>query len=169
MFLDFIDIDKIRRAILYTLLLVVLYILQNACLSYIRPLGVTAMIVPAAIVTISMFEGSIWGAVFGLISGFFGDLCFSENLILFTVLFTGIGLFAGLMADHVVDKSFLAFLFLDILVLLVVAACQMIQPWIGGGGLWPTGKIALLQVLWSLPFTIPIYFIGRELAFRNFG
>ena len=119
--------------------------------------------------TISIFEGSIWGAVFGLIFGFFGDLCLSENLILFTVLFPAIGLFSGLMAEHVVDKSFLAFLFLDILVLLIVAICQMIQPWIGGGGLWPTGKIALLQVLWSLPFTIPVYFIGRELALRNFG
>ncbi|MGI6013578.1 MAG: hypothetical protein ACOX7K_04755 [Oscillospiraceae bacterium] len=169
MFLDFIDIDKIRRAILYLLLLVVLYTLQNSYLSHIRPFGVTALIVPAAIITISMFEGGIWGAVFGLISGFFGDLYYSENLILFTLLFTAIGILAGLMADHVVDKSFLAFLFLDILVLFVITFCQMIQPWIGGGGFVPTGKIALLQVLWSLPFTIPIYFIGRELAARNFG
>lgn len=169
MFLDIIDIDKIRRAILYTLLLAVLYILQDACLSHIHPFGVKALFVPAAIVTISMFEGSIWGAVFGLISGFFGDLCFSENLILFTILFLVIGLFSGLMAEHVVDKSFLAFLFLDLLVLLAVSVCQMIPLWIAGSSLWPIGKIALLQILWSLPFTMPIYFIGRGLAFRNFG
>ena len=169
MFLDFIDIDKIRRAILYLFLLFVLYILQNSYLSHIRPLGVTAMIVPAAVVAIGMFENGIWGAAFGLISGFFGDQCYSENLILFTILFTCIGIFSGLMADHVVDKSFLAFLFLDILVLLVVTFGQMIQPWIDGGGFLQTGKIALLQVLWSLPFTIPIYFVGRELAARNFG
>ena len=169
MFLDFLNIDKVRRAILYAFLLAALYLFQNYYLSHLRPFGVAAIIAPAAVVVISMFEGGIGGAAFGLIAGFLGDLGYSENLVLFTVLFPVLGLASGLMADHVVDKSFLAFLFLDILMLLFISFCQMLGPWIDSGSFGPVCKIALLQVLWSLPFTLPVYFIGRELALRNFG
>lgn len=169
MFLDFLNIDKIRRAILYAFLLAALYLFQDNFLSSLRPLGVAAMIAPAAVIVISVFEGGIWGAAFGLIAGLLGDLGCSENLVLFTVLFPVLGLASGLMADHVVDKSFLAFLFLDAAALLLIAFCQMLAPWIDGGSFGAVLKIALLQTLWSLPFTLPVYFIGRELAFRDFG
>ena len=169
MFLDFLNIDKIRRAVLYAILLAALYLLQNYVLASLRPLGVAAMLLPAAVIAISMFEGGIWGAAFGLLAGLLGDLGYSENLILFTVLFPVLGLASGLMADHVVDKSFFAFLFLNAAALLFIAFCQMLAPWIDGGSFGAVFKIALLQVLWSLPFTLPVYFIGRELAFCDFG
>ena len=169
MFFDLLNIDKIRRAILYAFLLAALYIFQTFYLAQFRPFGVAAIIAPAAIVVISMFEGGIWGAAFGLIAGFFGDLGYSENLVLFTVLFPVLGLTAGLMADHVVNKSFLAFLFLDILMLVTLSFVQMFNPLIDGGSFDAVFQIALLQILWSVPFTLPVYFIGRELALHNFG
>ena len=85
MLLDLIDLSKLRRAIVYALLLAGLFILQNLILSRITVLGVHALIVPAAVVAIGLFEDGLWGGMVGLAAGYFSDMA-TQNVALFTVL-----------------------------------------------------------------------------------
>ena len=71
---DLIDLKKIRRALLYIACLVVMLYIQETLLSRISPLGVRAMPVPAFIAAIGLFEGGLWGGLFGVLAGLMCDM-----------------------------------------------------------------------------------------------
>ncbi len=165
MLLDMINIEKVRRAIVYFGVLLVVLLVQNALLSRIAPLGVFAFIAPIAVVAVGYFEGGVWGAVFGLFLGLFSDMSLNDAPLLLTVLFPVIGLLSGALAMFFVNKRFFSFFFVSLAALLLVAACQMLR-FIAAGGteLWPVIAVAGLQTLWSLPFTVVIYYPCRKLS-----
>ncbi|HBD86211.1 MAG TPA: hypothetical protein DC001_02145, partial [Clostridiales bacterium] len=66
---DLINMDKLRRGLIYAVYMLLVLLLQNAVFSRIVIFGTKAMLVPAAVVAVGMFEGGVWGAVFGLFTG----------------------------------------------------------------------------------------------------
>ncbi|MGN1001302.1 MAG: hypothetical protein ACI4PC_00900 [Oscillospiraceae bacterium] len=167
-FLDLIDLKKIRRALLYVLCVIVTLGLQDAFFSRVELLGVRALFVPVIVVAIGLFEGGVWGCVFGLVTGYFCDMSFSANTALFLVLFAVFGFLAGFLAEFLVNRRFLSYAILSALALFITPMCQIVPLWIFNGTplsqLMPT---VCLQALWSLPFMIPAYFAVKAIAARE--
>lgn len=164
MLLDLINLAKLRRGVVYALMLVLLFALQNLLCSYIAPLGVKAMFIPAAVVCVALFEGGVWGAMFGLAAGYFADMGFAENTVMFTILFPAIGYVVGILGKYSMRKAFITALVLSAAALLLAALGQMFPFFFRGTKLWAVVKTGVLQVLWSLPFVPVIYYPCRFIA-----
>ena len=182
MLLDLIDLSKLRRAIVYALMLTVLFILQNLIISRITVWGVHALIVPAAVVAIGLFEDGLWGGVVGLAAGYFSDMA-TQNVVMFTVLLTAAGFFAGALGKYMLHKGFMSYMTLALLVLVLAAFCQMFRIlfladadakafhslYLGGTYAWRVLRTGLIQTLWSLVWAVPVYFPCKLIASRPMG
>lgn len=167
MFLDLINMDKVRRGALCGVYMLLVLLAQDLVLSRITLLGVRALILPAAAVSVGMFMGGVWGGVFGLVLGFFGDMSFGGS-VMFTVLFPFLGFFSGVAARWYVNKSFFAYLCVTLAAFVLTAFCQLFWVWVildqPLAGLLGT---AAKQILWSLPLAAPLYFPGRGIAAKG--
>ena len=64
-------------------------LLQNTVFAHIALFGVHAMFVPAVVVAVGVFEGGTWGAVFGLIAGYFCAMGYPGTGMLFCCALRG--------------------------------------------------------------------------------
>lgn len=168
MLLDLIDLSKLRRAIIYALLFLVLFVLQDLIVSHITVMGVRALLVPAAVVAIGLYDGGAWGGFAGLFAGLFCDMGYSEQTVLFTVLFAAIGFFCGVLGKYLLHRGFVSYLALALVSLALITLCQMFRF------LFFTDTLAdavyrtgLIQLLYSLAWAVPIYFPCRSIASRS--
>lgn len=166
MLYDLIDLEKLRRACVYALMLVLLFLLQNVVLAPIAPLGVRAVFVPVSVVCVGLFEGSVWGAMYGVTAGYFMDMGQDETTILFMLVLAVCGYFTGLLCRYELRRGLVTALVLSFCVLVICALCQMLPflvftETMRPGAVFATGA---LQVLWSLPFTLLIYYPCRYIA-----
>jgi len=165
MLLDIINIVKVRRAIVYFGVLLLVLFVQNVVLSRIAILGVHALIVPIAIVAVGFFEGGVWGGIFGLVMGLFCDMTLNDTKVLLTVVFPLIGFVSGAIATFFVNKRFFSFFFVCLAALVLTAFCQMFRfIAIADTNILPVFVTAGLQTLWSLPFTFALYYPCRSLS-----
>ena len=91
MIADVINFKKLRLALAYTALLIVSLFFQDTVFARLGLFGVKMLFIPAACAAVGMFEGGFRGGLFGLLAGVLCDLSFSENTVLFTVLFPQLG------------------------------------------------------------------------------
>ena len=165
-FLDLINLQKIRRVILYIFCVGVAFWLQFAVFSRLAlPGNVKPFFVPAVVTAIGLWEGGVWGGVFGLGAGLYCDGNFAGSTVTFLLLFTAVGFFSGVLADYVINRRFVAYLLLSLAALALTALVQILPLWIfygsSPGELLPVGG---LQALWSWPFSVPAYFAVRAVA-----
>ena len=148
---------NLRRVLLYLLFLFVTLVLQDMVLTHVRPLGVCPFILPAAVVAVGMFEGSVWGAVFALAMGIFADMAYIETTVGFTLLFPALAFGAGFVAQFFINRRFFGYLAAAAAALLISALMQAL--WVAVSDSWSTALLstALLQTLWSLPLAAPLY------------
>lgn len=170
MLLDLIDLSKLRRVIVYAVMLAVVFMVQDLFAAQIPFLGIRPVLIPAAVVGIGLLEGGLWGGFLGLGAGFFADMGYSEQLILFTVLLPTAGFFSGALGKYTLHKGFVSYLVLTALTLTILALCQIskvlfftdnsvTRPW----AVWRTG---LIQTGYSLVWAIPIYFPCKLISDR---
>ena len=165
MLLDTVNIEKVRKAIVYFGVLLIVLFVQNIVLSHIPVFGVYALIPPIAVVAVGFFEGGVWGGVFGLVLGIFCDMSLNDTRVLLTVVFPVIGFASGSAAMYFVNKRFFSFFFVCLGALILTAICQMFRfIAVGGTNILPVLLTAGLQTLWSLPFTFAIYYPCRSLS-----
>ncbi len=170
MLLDLIDLSKLRRAIVYALTLAIVFAVQDLLAARVPLWGVRPMMIPAAVVAIGLYEGGLWGGFLGLAAGFFFDMGYIEQTVLFTVLLAVIGFFAGVLGKYLLHKGFLSFMVLVLAAMVLITGAQMI-PFLfftdtRDAIVWKTGVI---QIFWSLPWAIPVYFPCRAIAARPMG
>ena len=148
----------IKRILKYALYMFIALITQNMLFTQLRIFGVCPMVLPAVAVSVGMFEGATWGTIFGLIMGYFADMAFVENTILFTVLFPALAFAAGFVSQFYINRRFFAFMGLSLMALLLTAIIQMFVTFAGDAWSGELVKTALLQTLWSLPPAVLAYF-----------
>ena len=165
MFLDLINLNKIRRAILYLFVIGVTLWLQTMLLARLTVFGVKPFFVPVVAVAIGLWEGGVWGGVLGLLAGLACDFAMTESTVTFLVLFAIYGFVSGVLAEHVINRRFVSYLILSTLALLLTALVQIVPHWIFRGvSLGVLLPIALLQTLWSVPFAVPAYFACKRVS-----
>ena len=183
MLLDLIDLSKLRRAIVYGLLLLVMFILQNLIVSRIALFGAKPLLIPSVVVAIGLFEGGVWGGLIGLAAGYFSDMGTSGHMVLFTVLLPAAGFFAGALGKYMLHRGLMSFLTLTLVTLLAAAFCQMFRflffvgedtrqflaLYLPGRQMWPVWRTGILQTVWSLLWAVPVYFPCKVIAARPMG
>lgn len=170
MLLDLIDLSKLRRAIVYALALAIVFIVQDLLAARIPLWGVRPMLIPAAVVAIGLFEGGLWGGFVGLAAGYFMDLGYIENTVLFTILLTVVGFFSGVLGKYLLHKGFLSYMTLVLAAMILVTLIQMFSfLFFADTNAWAVWRTGLVQILWSLPWAVPLYFPCRSIAARPMG
>lgn len=164
-FLDLIDIEKVRRAIMYVTTLFASLIVQNSIVSNFPVFGAKALFVPALVVAVGLFEGGIWGGIFGLFAGLLGDNAFAGSTVTFTIVYPILGFGAGLMGDFVINRRFFSFMLLSLISLGFTALCQIFPLFaFHGANLGDLLSTATAQTLWSLPFAAPLYLVTKKIS-----
>lgn len=165
MLLDMINIEKVRRAIVYFGVMLLVLLVQNDILSNFAIFGVHALIAPIAVVAVGFFEGGVWGGVFGLFMGLFCDMYLNDAPVLLTVVLPIIGFLSGALVMNFVNRRFFSFFFVCLAALVLTAICQMFRfVALANANILPVLLTAGLQTLWSLPFTLAIYYPCRRLS-----
>ena len=146
----------------YLLFLFIILLVQDIVITHFRIWGTCAFIPPAACVAAGMFLGSVPGALFSLLMGFFADMIFPENTIMFTLLFPALAFFSGFVADFFVNRRFFAFMCLCAAAFVVTAVVQAFGAFASGGISLAAVPVILLQTLLSLPFAVPIFYFTHK-------
>lgn len=168
MLLDLINLEKIRRAVLYIICIAISLWLQMMVFSRVTILGVKPFFLPVVVIAIGLWEGGVWGGALGLATGLYADLAMAESTVTFLVLFAFFGFFSGVLGEFVINRRFVSYMILAALSLLFAAACQIVPLWIfkgaALGGLLP---VALLQSAWGYPLAVPAYFAAKAISGRR--
>jgi len=167
-FLELIDFKKIRKALWYILCVIITISLQNLLFARVEFWGVHAFFVPVIVIAIGVYEGAVWGAALGLITGWFCDITMLDSTATFLAVFAALGFAAGFLTEFIINRRFFSFFVLALAGLLITALCQIVPLWVFKGN--PLGSILptmLLQVLWSCPFAVPAYFAVKAISIRR--
>ena len=165
MFLDLINLEKVRRAIIYSGMLIATFLAQSLILSRIPILGARAFIIPITVVAIGFFEGGVWGGVFGLIAGIFTDMSLDSSTVMMTIIFPVIGFFSGALPMFFFNRKLISFVCFCLVGMLITAVGQMAKYILFTGiNPWALLLTAALQVLWAVPFIYLIYFLNKKLV-----
>ncbi len=146
-----------KRVLRYLLYLLLCLIAQTMLLSRTRIAGICPYALPAAAVAVGMFEGPVAGVLYSLLLGFFADMAFVENTVLFTVMFPLLAFATGFVAQFFINRRFFAFMGAAVLGLLITAFGQMLHTSTMDGFSAVMIRTVLLQTLWSLPLAALAY------------
>ena len=167
MFVDLFHTKKLRLALIYVMVLILVQFMQDTVLARFAILGVKTMFVPAAITAVGFHEGGWRGGLYGLLAGVLCDMTYSENTVLFTVLFPALGFASGLAADFMLNRSYLAYLFAAAVSLLATGCVQMMQVLVRQpGALFYCLIVVVGQMLISMPIAALLYFPMEQIASR---
>lgn len=151
--------NRIRRGVVYALLLLVFWLLQVVILSHITVLGVHAVIMPALVVAVGLFEGGWRGGMFGLAAGIICDLSYTTPTVLFTVLFPIFGFVEGFLTEFLINRRFYAYFVSAAGALMISGVLSMMRLLLSQpdsrAALWGS---CITQVLLALPFAVAAYY-----------
>lgn len=146
-----------KRVLRYAVYLFLALIVQTMLLSRTRIAGVCPYALPAVAVAVGMFEGPVWGVLYSLVLGYFADMAFVENTVLFTVLFPALAFATGFVSQFFINRRFFAFMGAAALGLLAAALGQMLHTSAMDGFSSSMISTVLLQTLWSIPLAALAY------------
>lgn len=150
--------EKLRKFLLYALYMYLTLALQNMIFPFVRPLDVSPMVLPAAVVAVGMYEGATKGAIFGLIMGIFADMSFVESVTTFTLLLPVLGFGMGFVSQFFINKRFFAYMVASLAAFLITGFVQMIRVLVLDGWAFSMLTTVVIQALWSLPGAVLVYF-----------
>ena len=154
--------------LLHALLLITLYFFQAAVFPYLPLFGVKPLILPVAVVGVALLEGVVSGGMFGLFAGILCDVSLNQPAIECTVILTVVGLAVGILSETVLAHGFPSYVFAAACSLFALALCQMFGLFVYSGvSFLPLLTTALRQTLYSLFFTLPLYYLVRLVGYTS--
>ncbi|MCI7510526.1 MAG: hypothetical protein ACLU3G_02570 [Christensenellales bacterium] len=161
--LNRIDFKKLRVFLEYAVYLLLAMLLQGLLFSRLSIFGVKGFVLPAAVVAAGMYLGGVRGAVFGICLGLVTDMSYTESSFMYTIVFALIGFGAGFASEFYINKSFLVFMVMSVIAVLLSGLAQYLAAVIFGGAELVQGIVTvLLQTALSIPPMALLY-----LPFRN--
>ncbi|MDD6830795.1 MAG: hypothetical protein PUE37_04290 [Firmicutes bacterium] len=161
--LNRIDFKKLRVFLEYAVYLLLAMLLQGLLFSRLSIFGVKGFVLPAAVVAAGMYLGGMRGAVFGICLGLVTDMSYTESSFMYTIVFALIGFGVGFASEFYINKSFLVFMVMSVIAVLLSGLAQYLAAVIFGGAELVQGIVTvLLQTALSIPPMALLY-----LPFRN--
>ena len=161
--LNRIEFKKLRVFLEYAVYLLLAMLLQGLLFSRLSIFGVKGFVLPAAVVAAGMYLGGVRGAVFGICLGLVTDMSYTESSFMYTIVFALIGFGAGFASEFYRNKSFLVFMVMSVIAVLLSGLAQYLAVVIFGGAELVQGIVTvLLQTALSIPPMALLY-----LPFRN--
>ena len=161
--LNRIDFKKLRVFLEYAVYLLLAMLLQGLLFSRLSIFGVKGFVLPAAVVAAGMYLGGMRGAVFGICLGLVTDMSYTESSFMYTIVLALIGFGAGFASEFYINKSFLVFMVMSVISVLLSGLAQYLAAVIFGGAELVQGIVTvLLQTALSIPPMALLY-----LPFRN--
>lgn len=161
--LNRIDFKKLRVFLEYAVYLLLAMLLQGLLFSRLSIFGVKGFVLPAAVVAAGMYLGGVRGAVFGICLGLVTDMSYTESSFMYTIVFALIGFGVGFASEFYINKSFLVFMVMSVIAVLLSGLAQYLAAVIFGGAELVQGIVTvLLQTALSIPPMALLY-----LPFRN--
>lgn len=161
--LNRIDFKKLRVFLEYAVYLLLAMLLQGLLFSRLSIFGVKGFVLPAAVVAAGMYLGGVRGAVFGICLGLVTDMSYTESSFMYTIVFALIGFGAGFASEFYINKSFLVFMVMSVIAVLLSGLAQYLAAVIFGGAELVQGIVTvLLQTALSIPPMALLY-----LPYRN--
>ncbi len=158
-----IEWKKLRSILTFAAYIILALFIQSLLFSRVSIAGYRGLILPAAAVAAGIYTDGVRGAVFGLFLGIFSDMSFSENVVLFTVLFPLIGFASGIASMFYINKSFFAFFVFTLAALLLTATAQALSTVIlSGAEILPALFTALMQTVISVLPALLLYIPFRH-------
>ncbi len=155
----------VRAAVRYALILIAVYFIQAELLPHVRIIRMTPVLLPLAAVAFAMWKTPEKAGVFGLFAGMLCDVSFNEPVIKFTLLLTVVSVIVPLLCDTVLSRSFPAFFVMSAAVLVLSAFIQALSLiFVSGQSVVSLAAGALWQTLYSLIFTVPVWFVVKRAA-----
>ena len=147
---------RVLRNLLYIFLSL---LVQTMLLSRTRVFGICPYALPACAVALGMFEGPVGGVIYSLVLGYFADMAFVENTVLFTVIFPCLAFLTGFIAQFFINRRFFAYIGAALLGLGITALGQVLHTSTTDGFSGTMISAAIMQVLWSLPLAVLAYLL----------
>lgn len=163
MFFDLISWGKLRKAVLYALILLLALLVQYLACGRIIILGVRPMFLPALIVALALFEGPVWACLYGLFLGLAWDLTVDSHL-LHCCVFAAIGFACGLLEMLFLNRRLFAYLCISFCAIAICGLAEGMHILLAGTAFSVVLRTLLLQALWSLPLCLLFYLPCRFLA-----
>jgi len=156
------DWKKLYSVLTYAVLLLILYFLQDAVCPHILLFGARPLLLPMAVVGVSLRGDLVRGGVFGLCAGVLCDTALNQTVALCLILFTLLGIFCAYLADTTFTGSFPSFFVLCAAALLIIGLCQLLPLLFSSAASpLPLFGMACRQALSSLIFSLPVYYLCR--------
>jgi rod shape-determining protein MreD len=153
--------------ILHSLLLIIVFIFQSMIFPYLRLSGLTPLILPIVSTGVAICEGRDAGGIMGIFAGIFCDVSLNEPVGVFVVLLTIMGLIVGALADTVIARGFATYFLCCAAALIISALVQMFPlAFLQSVPVRPLMTTAVQQTVYSLLFSLPIWFFVRALGKR---
>ena len=153
--------------VLHALLITVVYVLQRMIFPYLRLSGFVPLLLPIVSTGIAVYEGRYAGGIAGIFTGILCDISFNESAGVFTLLLTILGMLVGILADTIITRGFVTFFLCCIGVLTICAFAQLFPLlFFENVPSKPLLMTALWQTIYSLIFTVPLWFFARALGRR---
>jgi hypothetical protein len=146
-----------KRVLRYLLYLFLCLLVQTMLLSRLRIAGICPFALPAAAVAVGMLEGPVWGVLYSLLLGFFADMAYVENTVLFTLLFPALAFATGFVSQFFINRRFFAFMGAALGGLLITALAQMLHTSVIDSFDLSMIPTVILQTLWALPLAALTY------------
>ena len=161
--LNRIDFKKLRVFLEYAVYLLLAMLLQGLLFSRLSIFGVKGFVLPAAVVAAGMYLGGMRGAVFGICLGLVTDMSYTESSFMYTIVFALIGFGAGFASEFYINKSFLVFMVMSVIAVLLSGLAQYLAAVIFGGAELVQGIVTvLLQTALSIPPMALLYLPFRK-------
>ena len=151
-----------KRVLRNALYIFLSLLVQTMLLSRARIFGICPYALPACAVALGMFEGPVGGVLYSLVLGYFADMAFVENTVLFTVVFPVLAFMTGFIAQYFINRRFFAYMGAALLGLALTALGQMLHTSAMDGFSGAMISTAVMQTLWSLPLAALAYVLPAK-------
>lgn len=161
--------DQIHKWFFYALALIPVWLVDEFILNRIPLFGIIPMLLPLAVVSVAVLEGSVAGAGFGMAVGLLWELAYPGGSGILVFGMTVAGMLTGSIAQYALSQSFVSCLLCSAGVLGMIDAARILRAlFVQMETLDVLLQVAASEILVSLCFTPVIYLLFR-MVFRRVG
>ena len=146
----------------YALALLPVWFLELFVLNRFPVMGVSPMLLPLAAVAVAVLEGTVAGAGYGLFVGVVCDAVYFSASGAMTIGVCLLGILTGALSQYALRQSLAGCLVCSALALGLIDLFRVAARLIRGTASLPALLgVAGPEILWSMVFVFPIYFLYR--------